>query len=173
MEKTREFRGAWVATVANIDWPSKPGLSTWDQQRELLAILDRAASLKLNAIVFQIRPGADAFYDDIYRDLRIPYEPVRWAKDRAQTGEDARAREARVLQMINAYRVRGHLLADIDPLEYTVRRHPELDPAFYGLTIWDLDRQFICGGPRWGKNQHFVVRKTSQEFCRGLQALID
>ncbi len=59
---TREFRGLWVATVANIDWPSKPGLSTWEQQRELLAILDRAAALKLNAIVFQVRPGADAFY---------------------------------------------------------------------------------------------------------------
>src|SRR5512147_833804 len=58
----REFRAAWVATVANIDWPSKPGLSTWDQQRELLAILDKAAALKLNAIVFHIRPGADALY---------------------------------------------------------------------------------------------------------------
>src|SRR5438132_4438524 len=62
----REFRGAWVATVANIDWPSKPGLSTWDQQQELLAILNRAARLKLNAIVFQIRPGADAFYESKY-----------------------------------------------------------------------------------------------------------
>ena len=48
--------------------------------------------------------------------------------------------------MINAYRVRGHLLADIDPLEYAVHRHPELDPAFYGLTIWDLDREFVSGG---------------------------
>ena len=58
----REFRAVWVATVGNIDWPSKPGLSTWDQQRELLAILDRVASLNLNAVVFQIRPGADALY---------------------------------------------------------------------------------------------------------------
>src|SRR5581483_12286060 len=58
----REFRGLWVATVANIDWPSKAGESTWEQQRELLAILDRAASLHFNAIVLQIRPGADAFY---------------------------------------------------------------------------------------------------------------
>src|ERR1043166_132553 len=59
----REFRAAWVATVGNIDWPSKPGLSTWDQQQELLAILNRIASLKMNAVVFHIRPGADAFYD--------------------------------------------------------------------------------------------------------------
>jgi len=64
----REFRAVWVATVGNIDWPSKPGLSTWDQQRELLAILDRSASLNLNAVVFQIRPGADALY-------LSPYEP--------------------------------------------------------------------------------------------------
>jgi uncharacterized lipoprotein YddW (UPF0748 family) len=78
----REFRAVWVATVGNIDWPSKPGLSTWDQQRELLAILDRAAALKLNAIVFQVRPGADAFFDS-------PYEP--WSQ--FLTGRQGRAPE--------------------------------------------------------------------------------
>ena len=59
----REFRGAWVATVANIDWPSKKGLSTAEQQAEARAMLDTALTLKLNAIVFQIRTGADALYD--------------------------------------------------------------------------------------------------------------
>ncbi len=59
----REFRGAWVATVDNIDWPSEPGLSTARQQAELTAILDRAASLHLNAIIFQVRPSADALYE--------------------------------------------------------------------------------------------------------------
>ncbi len=78
----REFRGVWVATVANIDWPSKPGLSTWDQQRELLAILDRAAALKLNAVILQVRPGADAFYAS-------PYEP--WSQ--FLTGRQGRAPE--------------------------------------------------------------------------------
>ena len=78
----REFRAAWVATVNNIDWPSKPGLSTWDQQRELLAILDKAAALKLNAIVFHIRPGADALYAS-------PYEP--WSQ--FITGRQGRAPE--------------------------------------------------------------------------------
>ena len=58
----REFRGAWVATVGNIDWPSKPGIGTWEQQRELLAILDRAVALRLNGIVFQVRPAADALH---------------------------------------------------------------------------------------------------------------
>jgi uncharacterized lipoprotein YddW (UPF0748 family) len=78
----REFRGVWVATVANMDWPSKAGLSTWDQQRELLTILDRATSLGLNAIIFHVRPGGDAFYAS-------PYEP--WSQ--SITGRQGRAPE--------------------------------------------------------------------------------
>src|SRR5215469_18012685 len=58
----REFRGEWIATVANIDWPSKPGLSAEQQKAELLTLLNRAAQLKLNAIVFQVRPACDAMY---------------------------------------------------------------------------------------------------------------
>lgn len=59
----REFRAAWVATVGNIDWPSKPGLPSPVQQTEAKAILDRALALNLNAIVLQVRPAADALYD--------------------------------------------------------------------------------------------------------------
>src|SRR5215510_6122309 len=58
----REFRVVWVATVGNIDWPSKPGLTTAEQKAEMLAILDKAAQLKLNAIIFQVRPACDAMY---------------------------------------------------------------------------------------------------------------
>ncbi len=58
----REFRGVWVATVNNINWPSRPGLSTAEQKAELLAILDRASQLKLNAVIFQVRPACDALY---------------------------------------------------------------------------------------------------------------
>ncbi len=61
-----EFRGAWVATVYNLDWPSKPGLSAERQQAELRAILDRAKSIGLNAILFQVRPSADALYASKY-----------------------------------------------------------------------------------------------------------
>ncbi len=61
-EMAREFRGVWVATVANIDWPSKRTLTTDEQQRELIDLLDRAAALKLNAVIFQVRPAADALY---------------------------------------------------------------------------------------------------------------
>src|SRR6476660_5641521 len=78
----REFRAVWVATVANIDWPSKPGLSTWEQQRELLAILDRAAALSLNAVILQARPAADALFSS-------PYEP--WS--RFLSGRQGRAPE--------------------------------------------------------------------------------
>ncbi len=58
----REFRGAWIATVANLDWPSKPGLGVAEQKAELIALFDRAAQLKLNAVILQVRPMADAVY---------------------------------------------------------------------------------------------------------------
>src|SRR5206468_11258905 len=64
----REFRGVWIATVGNIDWPSERGLSTRQQQQELIEMLARPAALRLNAVTFQVRPGADAFYAS-------PYEP--------------------------------------------------------------------------------------------------
>ncbi len=122
--------------------------STYDHR-----IIQGAESGAFLARVHELLLGADSFYDDIYRDLRIPYEPVRWAKDRSRlnlgssaTSDDIVAREAAALQMINAYRVRGHLLADLDPLEYKVGKHPELDMQFYGFTLWDLDREFVCGG---------------------------
>lgn len=59
----REFRGVWVATVANIDWPSEPGLSTGQQKQEVITLLDTAVALNLNAVVFQVRPQCDAFYN--------------------------------------------------------------------------------------------------------------
>ncbi|HEU4522098.1 MAG TPA: multifunctional oxoglutarate decarboxylase/oxoglutarate dehydrogenase thiamine pyrophosphate-binding subunit/dihydrolipoyllysine-residue succinyltransferase subunit, partial [Thermoanaerobaculia bacterium] len=115
-------------------------------------IIQGAESGAFLARIHELLIGADDFYDDIYRDLRIPYEPVRWSRDRNRmnlgggSSDELVSREAAVLQMINAYRVRGHLLADLDPLEYKVHHHPELNPQYYGLTIWDLDREFVCGG---------------------------
>jgi uncharacterized lipoprotein YddW (UPF0748 family) len=61
-EPTREFRAAWIATVANIDWPSKPGLSPAEQRAEMIGLLDLAAKLGLNAVVLQVRPACDAIY---------------------------------------------------------------------------------------------------------------
>lgn len=58
----REFRAVWVATVSNIDWPSKPGLSTWEQQAELVLLLNKAVALHLNAVILQVRTATDALY---------------------------------------------------------------------------------------------------------------
>lgn len=68
LQPNRELRAVWVATVANIDWPSKPGLPVDEQKEELIDILNRAAALNFNAIIFQVRPAADAMYES-------PYEP--------------------------------------------------------------------------------------------------
>lgn len=91
----REFRGVWIATVANIDWPSESGLSTASQQQELLGILDRAVQLKLNAVIFQVRPACDAMYASSLEPWseyltgtmgRAPvpfYDPLAFALDQA------------------------------------------------------------------------------------------
>ncbi len=73
--------------------------------------------------------GEDDFYDDMFRPLRIPYAPIRWAYDIALDVDDEIDKTARVQELINAYRVRGHLMADIDPLEYKQRTHPDLEIA--------------------------------------------
>jgi len=89
--------------------------------------------------------GEEGFYDAIFAALRIPYEPVRWARDVDATHDDEISRQARVLELIHAYRVRGHMMADTDPLEYRQRSHPDLDVVTHGLTLWDLEREFATG----------------------------
>ncbi|WP_179443768.1 multifunctional oxoglutarate decarboxylase/oxoglutarate dehydrogenase thiamine pyrophosphate-binding subunit/dihydrolipoyllysine-residue succinyltransferase subunit [Naumannella cuiyingiana] len=88
---------------------------------------------------------SDEFYDEIFASLRIPYEPIRWAPDRSAHHEDQVSKQARVFELINAYRSRGHLMADTDPVEYRMRNHPDLDVQTHGLTLWDLDREFATG----------------------------
>lgn len=122
--------------------------STYDHR-----IVQGAESGAFLALIDQMLRGQHDFYDEIFRDLGVKFRPYRWAIDinPAILGEerhrDEVGKQARVLQLINAYRVRGHLVADIDPLGWKeVQYHSELDIETYGLTIWDLDRQFITGG---------------------------
>ena len=122
--------------------------STYDHR-----IIQGAESGAFLARVHELLLGKDKFYEKIFLDLGIAHPPFRWSVDRNplfvggdQTHEHA-LRQARVMELINAYRVRGHLTADIDPLHaMPLLYHPELDIETYGLTIWDLDRIFITGG---------------------------
>jgi 2-oxoglutarate dehydrogenase E1 component len=141
MEYPAEYQGAAAETLARLAVSKVLTLtSTYDHR-----IIQGAQSGDFLRIVHGLLLGDDGFYDDIFRALRIPYEPVRWVPDIAVSHEDEVGRQARVLELIHAYRVRGHLMADTDPLEYKQRSHPDLDVTTHGLTLWDLDREFATG----------------------------
>ncbi len=95
--------------------------------------------------------GRHGFYEEVFADLGIPYPPYVLQSDSTPSGVSGESglemieKQAQVLQLIRAFRVRGHLQADVNPLGYDWSYHPELDPAKYGLTIWDLDRKFVTG----------------------------
>ena len=102
----------------------------------------------------------DAFWDELFESLGVPYQPFRWAADVPNTGVD---KNTRVMQYIEAYRSRGHLLADINPLGWKQPGlpwpdHRDLDLATHGLTIWDLDRTFNVGG--FGGKETMTLREV-------------
>ena len=137
--------------------------STYDHR-----IIQGAQSGDFLRIVHQLLLGADRFYDEIFESLRIPYEPIRWVQDVTASHDDDINKVARVQEIIHAYRVRGHLMADTDPLEYRQRRHPDLDVTSHGLTLWDLDRHFATGG--FGGAPFLKLRKIlgilRDSYCR-------
>ena len=97
--------------------------------------------------------GEDGFYDALFESMGVPYEPARWHVDsNAGQGTDESEHQRLIKQvhvqtLINMYRVRGHLIAHLDPLDAEPPHiHPELDPLTYGLTIWDLPRTFVADG---------------------------
>ena len=142
-----EYRGASPEVTAMLGIGKVMMITcTYDHR-----IIQGAESGLFLAKVQSLLQGEDGFYEQIFADLKTPYRPVRWEPDRAAAvpGMAGRieevAKQAAVLQLINAYRVRGHLIADLDPLGSEPSYHPELDPATYGLTIWDLDREFLTG----------------------------
>ena len=160
----REFRAAWIATVANIDWPSEPGLPVDRQKAELRRMLDQAAALNLNAVIFQVRPHADALYDSPHepwsyyltgKQGRVPnpsYDPLRFAV------EAAHERGLELHAWFNPYRA-GHP-ADTSALapSHVSNTHPEWVRQ-YGDYLW-LDP----GVPAARDHTHRVIMDVVQRY---------
>jgi 2-oxoglutarate dehydrogenase E1 component len=123
--------------------------------------------------VEQCLTGEHDFYDELFSDLGVPYEPARWSADHAAAGaaSDAALREVRVQELINMYRVRGHLNAHLDPLDAEPPAlHPELDIANYGLSIWDLGRTFLTDGLAGRRHATLqeILTLLRDAYCRTL-----
>jgi multifunctional 2-oxoglutarate metabolism enzyme len=137
-------------------------------------IVQGAVSGEFLGEVERLLTGDEGFYDAIFAALAVPYHPLRWTPDVAPSalpasGVDEITRQARVLQLINAYRVRGHLIADLDPLGSKLQYHAELDINFYGLTLWDLDRTFITGAEP-GADAGWAPEATLREILETVRA---
>ncbi|MGQ0572789.1 MAG: multifunctional oxoglutarate decarboxylase/oxoglutarate dehydrogenase thiamine pyrophosphate-binding subunit/dihydrolipoyllysine-residue succinyltransferase subunit [Pseudonocardia sp.] len=161
MEFPAEWQGASAEKLAEIGVSKIITLtSTYDHR-----IIQGAESGEFLRRVHALLLGEDGFYDRVFTSLRIPYEPVRWMQDIPEGAVD---KTARVIELIDAYRTRGHMMADTDPLNYRQRRHPDLDVVEHGLTLWDLDREFAVGG--FGGQQHMKLRDVlgilRDSYCR-------
>ncbi|MFI7675365.1 multifunctional oxoglutarate decarboxylase/oxoglutarate dehydrogenase thiamine pyrophosphate-binding subunit/dihydrolipoyllysine-residue succinyltransferase subunit [Actinophytocola sp. NPDC049390] len=139
MEYPAQYQGTSERTLTELGVSKIITLtSTYDHR-----IIQGAESGEFLRRVHQLLLGEDGFYDDIFTSLRLPYEPVRWVEDIPEGEID---KTARLLGLIDTYRTRGHLMADVDPLNYRQRKHEDLDILSHGLTLWDLDREFPVGG---------------------------
>src|SRR3712207_3048881 len=142
MEYPAEYQGSSPETLARLAVSKVMTLtSTYDHR-----IIQGAQSGDFLKRLHELLLGGDGFYDEVFASLRIPYEPVRWMPDVSVSEHGQIDKGARVMEVIHSYRVRGHLMADTDPLEYKVRRHPDLDITRHGLTLCDLERDFNVGG---------------------------
>ncbi|CAH0183427.1 multifunctional oxoglutarate decarboxylase/oxoglutarate dehydrogenase thiamine pyrophosphate-binding subunit/dihydrolipoyllysine-residue succinyltransferase subunit [Microbacterium sp. Bi128] len=142
LEYPAEFQGASEKTLNELAIGKTITLtSTYDHR-----VIQGAGSGEFLKKVHELLIGQRGFYDAIFAALRIPYAPIHWAADISVDLSERIDKSARVQELINSYRVRGHLMADIDPLEYVQRTHPDLEIESHGLTFWDLDREFVTGG---------------------------
>ncbi|WP_233531452.1 multifunctional oxoglutarate decarboxylase/oxoglutarate dehydrogenase thiamine pyrophosphate-binding subunit/dihydrolipoyllysine-residue succinyltransferase subunit [Antrihabitans sp. YC2-6] len=141
MEYPAEFQGASDERIADIGVGKLMTLtSTYDHR-----IIQGAESGDFLRVIHTLLIS-DEFFDEVFHTMGVPYEPIRWRKDIRERGVD---KGTRVLELIAAYRNRGHLMADSDPLRLVkdkFRSHPDLDVTTHGLTLWDLDREFNVGG---------------------------
>jgi multifunctional 2-oxoglutarate metabolism enzyme len=166
MDYSPEYQGASEETLTRNAVSKVMTLtSTYDHR-----VIQGAQSGEFLKRIHALLLGEDDFYDEIFRALRIPYEPIRWAKDISATHDDEISKQARILELIHAYRVRGHIMADTDPLEYQQRSHPDLEVESHGLTLWDLDREFATGsfggeGRRFMKLRN-ILGILRDSYCR-------
>ncbi|MGI9577304.1 MAG: multifunctional oxoglutarate decarboxylase/oxoglutarate dehydrogenase thiamine pyrophosphate-binding subunit/dihydrolipoyllysine-residue succinyltransferase subunit [Microthrixaceae bacterium] len=168
------FAGADPETLADIGVSKVITISSTYDHR----IIQGAESGLLLKAVDELLLGAEGFYDHIFESLGVPYEAVQWRRDvHGSDREDTQiAKQMQVSTLINMHRVRGHLIADLDPLSAEhPEMHSELDPATYGLTIWDLDRRFRTGGEqgiyaRIGPDEHMalgdILHVLRDAYCR-------
>lgn len=167
MDYPTEYQGAAEETMAKLAVSKVMTLtSTYDHR-----IIQGAQSGEFLRRLHQLLLGAEGFYDEIFQSLRIPYEPIRWAADLPHSHEEDISKQARILELIHAYRVRGHIMADTDPLEYKQRSHPDLDVATHGLTLWDLDREFATGSFGAATDRRFMKLREilgilRDSYCR-------
>ncbi|WP_309712820.1 2-oxo acid dehydrogenase subunit E2, partial [Pseudolysinimonas sp.] len=142
LEYPAAFQGSSSKTLAELGIGKTITLtSTYDHR-----VIQGAGSGEFLKKVHELLIGERDFYEGIFGSLRIPYDPIHWAEDINVDLSERVSKTARVQELINHYRVRGHLMADIDPLEYVQRSHPDLDLSSHGLTFWDLDREYVVGG---------------------------
>ncbi len=140
-----EYEGADASALAELGVSKVVTLtSTYDHR-----IIQGAESGLFLKRIHDLLLGADEFYDEVFAALGVPYQSVQWRKDISPLDRETvlLQKQQQVDAVMNMYRVRGHLIADLDPLRVRpVEAHTELDPATYGLSIWDLDREFLTGG---------------------------
>jgi 2-oxoglutarate decarboxylase len=163
MEYPAEFQGASDERIAEMGLGKLITLtSTYDHR-----IIQGAESGDFLRTIHNLLLSDD-FFDEIFRELGIPYEPVRWRTDNPDSIFD---KNARIIELIAAYRNRGHLMADIDPLRLDktrFRSHPDLDVLTHGLTLWDLDRVFKVDGFSGAeyKKLRDVLSVLRDAYCR-------
>ena len=163
MEYPAEFQGASPERIAELGIGKLITLtSTYDHR-----IIQGAESGDFLRTIHEM-VLSDGFWDEIFRELGIPYEPVRWRADNPDSIAD---KNPRVIELIAAYRNRGHLMADIDPLRLDnsrFRSHPDLDVLTHGLTLWDLDREFKVDGFAGAqyKKLRDVLSVLRDAYCR-------
>ncbi len=161
--------GMSLDTVAELGMSKIMTLtSTYDHR-----VIQGAESGAFLATVEGLLLGAEQFYEEVFRSLGVPHEPFLWSPGDESSALNraaaAAARQARVMELIRTYRVRGHLMANLDPLGAQPEAHPELELSHYDLSIWDLDRAFPAGGVA-GEHGEMKLRTIldvlRQTYCR-------